>query len=86
MDFCEFSLTGQDNRASTKVELMVKAFSQISDYVTNFELLQLHYNLWVFKTVSGAITTARKKYCTPSRALDAKTFSAEYWKWHSFIV
>jgi hypothetical protein len=33
-------------------------FSQISDYGTNFELLQFHYDLWLFKTVSGAITTA----------------------------
>ena len=72
MDFCETSLTGRDNRASTKVEFMVKAFNQISDYVTNFELLQFHYGLWASKTVSGAITTARKKYCTPSRALMQK--------------
>ena len=35
-----------------------------------------------FKTISCAITTARKKYCSPARALDAKTFSPEYWKWH----
>ena len=86
IDFCETSLTGRSDRASTKAAFMVKAFSQISDYGTSFELLQFHYDLWVFKTVSGAITTARKKYCTPARALDAKTFSADYWRWHNYCL
>ena len=79
LDFCETSLSGRDNRASTKVAFMVKTFSQISDYATNFELLQFHYDLWVFKTISGAITTARNKYSSPARVLDAKTFSSDYW-------
>lgn len=50
---------------------MVKTFSQISDYGTNFELLQFHYDLWLFKIISGAITTTRKKHYSPARALDA---------------
>ena len=63
LDSCDTSLSGADNRASTKIAFMTKVFSQISDYGTNFELLQFHYDLWIFKTISGAITTARKKYC-----------------------
>jgi hypothetical protein len=86
LDFCETSLSGANNRASTKIAFMTKVFSQISDYGTNFELLQFHYDLWIFKTISGAITTARKKYCSPARALDAKTFSADYWKWHNYCL
>ena len=84
---CETSLSGQDNRASSKIAFMTKVFSQISDYGTNFELLQFHYDLWLFKTVSGAITTARKKLCSAATSLQNKTFSSEFWKWqHRSLV
>ena len=80
VQFCETTLSGTENRASTKVAFISKVFSQISDYGTNFELLQFHYDLWLFKTASGAITTARKKYCSPARSLKAKVFSSGFWK------
>lgn len=86
LHFCKTALSGGDNRATTKVAFMIKTFSQVSDYGTNYELLQFHYDLWLFKTISGAITTARKKYCSTARALDAKTFSSEYWKWHNYCL
>ena len=79
--FCETSLSGQENRASSKIAFMTKVFSQISDYGTSFELLQFHDDIWLFKTVSGAITTARQRSCSPATSLQAKTFSPEYWKW-----
>ena len=60
---------------------MTKVFSEIADYGTSFELLQFHYDIWLFKTVSGAITTARQRSCSPATSLQAKTFSSEFWKW-----
>ena len=60
---------------------MTKVFSEIADYGTSFELLQFHYDIWLFKTVSGAITTAWKRSCSPATSLEAKTFSCEFWKW-----
>ena len=36
--------------------------------------------MWIFTTVSGAISSARKMNATPVRALNAKTFSPGYWK------
>ena len=54
---------------------------------TNFELLQFHHEIWLFKTVSGAITTARKRYCSPATSLESKIFSSEYWKWqHQCLI
>ena len=36
--YCETSLNGKQNRASTKIAFITKVFSQIADYGTNFEL------------------------------------------------
>ena len=86
LDFCKTLLISKENRASTKVAFMTKVFSKISDYATNYELLQFHYDLWLFKTVSGAITTARKTHCSPAKSLEGKSFSSEFWKWqHRFL-
>ena len=42
---------------------------------------------YLIKTASGAITTARKKYCSPARSLEAKVFSSGFWKWqHHCLV
>ena len=79
--FCETSLSGQESRVNSKIAFMTKVFSQISDYGTSFELLQIHYDIWLFNTVSGAITTAQQRSCSPATSLQAKTFSPEYWKW-----
>ena len=43
--------------------------SSIADYGLNHELLHFHYDLWLFKTVSGAITTGRQRLCSPLRVL-----------------
>ncbi len=79
--FCGTLLGGKEHRSSLKIYFMNKVFGQICDYGTNFELLQFHYDLWIFKTVSAAITTGRNKNCSAVRALEDKTFSQEYWKW-----
>ena len=79
--FCGTLLGGKEHRSSLKISFMNKVFGQICDYGTNFELLQFHYDLWIFKTVSAAITTGRNKNCSAVRALEDKTFSQEYWKW-----
>ena len=78
--WCETTLKGNTSRLSIKVAFLIKVFSSILDYALDFELLQFHYDLWLFKTVSRAISTARKLHCSPARALNAKTFSPSYWK------
>ena len=60
------------------MSFLMKAFSEIMDYSLQFELLQFHCDLWIFKTVSGALSSARKMNCLPARALNAKTFSMGY--------
>ena len=78
--WCETTITGNNSRLSTKVAFFIKVFSSVVDYGIDFELLQFHYDLWLFKTVSGAIFSARRLHCSPVRALNAKTFSPGYWK------
>ena len=52
-----------------------------------YDLLHFHYDLWLWQTVSGAIACARKLKCSPNKALEAKTFSSEYWKWqHRYLM
>ena len=66
---------------------MIKVNSEIADYGINHELLHFHYDLWLWQTVSGAIACARKMKCSPNKALEAKTFSTEYWRWrHRFLM
>ena len=57
------------------------------DYGLDFELLLYHYDRWLFKTVSGAINTAKRQHCSPAIALDQKAFSAGFWQWqHRFLL
>ena len=40
-----------------------------------------------FKTVTGAINTTRRSRCSPTIALDHKSFSPGYWQWqHRFLL
>ncbi len=53
----------------------------------HFDLLQFQYDRWLFKTVSGAVNTARFLRCSPAHALETKTFSATYWQWqHRYVL
>lgn len=85
-NWCETVIDGSVNRSSTKISFLDKVFSCIKDYGLNFELLQFHYDRWIYKTVTGAINTAGVLKCSPARALEAKTFSAGYWSWQHRIL
>ena len=80
LSYCKTSLNDPENRG-TKVAFMSKVFSEISDYGMGFDLLQSHYEIWLSKTVSRAITTAQKRSCSPATSLQAKTFSRKFWRW-----
>ena len=59
---------------------MRKVTSEIADYSMDFDLLHFHYDLWLWRTVTGAIAAGRKMKCSPNRALETKSFSSEYWR------
>ena len=62
-------------------------YSCITDYATKYELLQFQYDLWLFHTVSGAISTSSHLGCSPARSLDCKAFTTEFWRWqHRFLL
>ena len=79
--WCETNLKGNETRLSTKVGYWRKLNSAIADDAMLYDLLQFHYDLWLWRTVSGAIASARKINCSPNKALKAKAFSSEYWRW-----
>ena len=86
-EWCETPLNGNNSCLSTKVAFLVKVNSSIADYGLNHKLLHSHYDLWLFKTVSGVITTGRQQLCSPARSLETKPFSPEYWKWqHRYLL
>ena len=58
-DWCETTLDGRDSRLSSKVSFMHKVMSEIADYSMDYELLQFHYDLWLWQTVTG--------YCSRSQ-------------------
>ena len=77
----------KNHRESSKAAFMAKLFSNVIDYALSFELLLFQYDRWLFKTVTGAINSARILKCSPMRALDSKTFSPGYWQWqHLFLL
>ena len=80
-EFCESGINGEMCRCSRKIAFMKKVKSTIVDYGTNYELLHFQYDMWLFKTVSGALTSSRFRMCSPARSLEAKLFLVEYWKW-----
>ncbi len=85
--WCESVISDNGSRLSSKVAFCKKLFSEVIDYGLHFELLQFQYDRWVYRTVSGAINTARILKCSPARSLDSKTFSPTYWQWqHRFIL
>ena len=86
-NWCKTNLKGNSSSSSTKISYWHKLTSQIADYAMLYDLLQFHYNLWLWQTVSGAIASARKLNCSPNKALEAKAFSSEFWKWqHRYLL
>ena len=85
--WCETNFDGGRSRLSSKIAFVVKVNSQIADYTLSHKLLHFHYDLWLFKTVSRAISCGRQRQCSPARSVEAKAFSVEYWKWqHRFLL
>ena len=85
--WCDSGMEGHESRLSCKRSFWIKLCSEIIDFSTDFELLQYQYDRWLFKTVSGAISTARVMHCSAAKALEAKPFSATYWQWqHRYLM
>ena len=85
--WCDSKFSDGGSRLSSKVSFNFKLFSEILDYSLDFHLLQFQYDRWLYKTVSGAINTARVLKCSPARSLDTKSFSATYWQWqHRYLL
>lgn len=86
-EWCETSFSGNTTRKSSKIAFNFKLLSEVIDYALDFELLQFHYDRWLFNTVSGAISSCRGTLRSPATALDAKPFSIEYWRWeHRYLI
>ena len=86
-DWCESAISGSDSRLSSKMSFILKVFSEIADYALHFDLLQFQYDRCIYKTVSGAINSARFLNCSPARALDTKQFSPTFWQWqHLYLL
>lgn len=84
---CESYLEGQETRKSGKVSFMTKISSAVSDYSLHYDLLHYHYDRWLFKTITGAINSAKQSQCSPAVALEAKTFSHQYWmNQHRYLI
>ena len=83
---CETMLTGQTNRASSKISFMHKALSPVLDYSLDFEMLQFQYDRWLFKTITGAINSSRVSGCSPNTGLQHKSSSATYWRWQHLLL
>jgi hypothetical protein len=79
-EWCDTIHQGKESRLSQKASFFTKVKSCILDNTLSYELLQFNYDLWLFKTVSGAIASARHMKCSSARALDCKVFFAGYWK------
>ena len=85
--WCETVLDGRESRLSSKISYMTKVMSEIADYGLMHEVLHFHYDLWLWQTVSRAISQGKKMKCTPNKALESKTFSTEYWRWqHRYLM
>ena len=83
---CESFLEGQETRKSGKVSFMTKITSAVSDYVMHYDL-HYQYDLWLFKTITGAINSTKKAQCSPATALEAKTFRHQYWaNQHRYLI
>ena len=86
-EFCETGVDRETSRCSRKTSFMKKVSSTIVDYATTYDLLQFQYDMWLFKTVSSALTCGRFRMCSPARSLEAKPFSVGYWKWqHRYLL
>lgn len=85
--WCESVLKTNAEGNSTLISFRLKLLSPISDYNNNFPLLQFHFDRWLFKTITAAVSTGKKFQTSPNRALEGKIFSPEYWRWqHRYLI
>ena len=68
---CESFLEGQETRKRGKVSFLTKITSAVSDYALHYDLLHYRYDPWLFKTITGAINSAKQAQCSPATALEA---------------
>lgn len=85
-EWCESAIEGGGTRRSAKRAFHLKAMSSIVDFGQDYGLIQYQYDMWMFKTVSGAVESGRTYGTSPMRALETKCFSTAYWQWqHRFL-
>ena len=81
LSWCESFLSG--DKESILISFRIKLLSNITSYNNNFELLQYHYDRWIFKIVTGAVSSGKYRHCSPLKALENKHFTPGYWRWQS---
>ena len=82
--WCETFLQGEKD--SILHSFRCKLLSQIIDYNNNFELLQFHYDRWLFKCVMGAVSVGKRNNTSPYKALENKSFTPAFWRWqHRYL-
>lgn len=85
-ELCESIISGHVSRQSGKVAFQKKVFAPVIDYAISYQMLHYQYDRWLFKTITGAINTARQSHCSPARALEDKSFSYQYWQWQHRVL
>ena len=83
---CETRLTGQGNRASSKISFMHKVLPPIVDYSLELDLPQFSYVHGLFKTITRAINSPRTSGCSPNCGLQHKSFSVTFWQWQHLLL
>ena len=51
LSWCETMLSGDDERRSSEASFMTKVFSQIRYYSLHYDLLQFHFDQWLFNSL-----------------------------------
>ena len=91
-EWCESAVEGTTSRESSKASFLVKCFSPMLDYSLHFELLQFVFERWLYKTITGALNSAKAVADPMSQhyafsAFHNKPFSTGYWKWqHLYLL
>lgn len=90
--WCESIHDGVESRKSSKKSFLTKCFSPVLDYSFNFSLLQFVFDRWIFKTVTGAINSAKifsakNAQSLAFNSLQDKSFCKGYWQWqHRYLI
>ena len=88
--WCETIHDGSSDRRSSKISFLAKCLSALLDYSLTFDLLQFHFDRWLYKTITGAIHSSRSttmKVIPAFHALQDKPFSKGYWEWqHLYLI